>query len=73
MEGAGITDFRTHDLRNTYCSDLTMAGDGLLKIDRQLGHKKPASTNRLTYLNTQATGAILQNKYYKNVQQNVQH
>jgi|TARA_B110000495_G_C22998712_1_gene589123 hypothetical protein len=45
-----------------------MAGDGLLKIDRQLGHKKPASTNRLTYLNTQATGAILQNKYYKNVQ-----
>ena len=71
LKRAGITNFRIHDLRHTCCSDLAMAGEGFLKIGRHVGHKNPASTQRYTHLNTQATeetGAILQNKYYKNVQ-----
>ena len=76
LKRAGITNFRFHDLRHTCCSDLAMAGEGLLTIGRLVGHKNPASTKRHTHFNTQATeetGAILQNKYYKNVQQNLQH
>jgi integrase len=76
LKRAGITNFRIHDLRHTCCSDLAMAGESLLKIGRHVGHKNPASTKKYTHFNTQATeetGAILQNKYYKNVQQNVQH
>ncbi|MDC0224866.1 tyrosine-type recombinase/integrase [Deltaproteobacteria bacterium] len=76
LKRAGITNFRFNDLRHTCCSDLAMAGESLLKIGRHVGHKNPASTKRYTHFNTQATeetGAILQNKYYKNVQQNLQH
>ena len=71
LERAGITNFRIHDLRHICCSDLAMSGEGLLKIGRHVGHKNPASTKRYTHLNTQATeetGAILHNKYNKNVQ-----
>ena len=71
LKRAGITNFRFHDLRHTCCSDLAMAGEGLLKIGRQVGHKNPASTKRYTHLDTTATeetGKILNNKYYKNVQ-----
>ena len=71
LRRAKINEFRIHDLRHTCCSDLAMAGESLLKIGRQVGHKNPASTKRYTNFNTQATeetGAILQNKYYKNVQ-----
>ena len=76
LKRAGINNFRIHDLRHTCCSDLAMAGESLLKIGRHVGHKNPASTKRYTHFNTQATeetGAILQNKYYRNVQHNVQH
>jgi integrase len=68
LKSAEITDFRFHDLRHTCCSDLAMAGEGLLKIGRQVGHKSPVSTKRYTHLDTSATeetGAILNNKYYK--------
>ena len=68
---AGITNFLFYDLRHTCCSELAMAGEGLLKIGRQVVHKNPASTKKYTHLDTIATeetGAILQNKYYKNVQ-----
>ena len=71
LKRAEITNFRIHDFRHTCCSNLAMAGEVLLKIGRHVGHKNPASTKRYTHLNTQATeetGAILQNKYYKNVQ-----
>ena len=76
LERAGITNFRIHDLKHTCCSDLAVAGEGLLKIGRLVGHKNPVSTKRYTHLDTTATeetGAILNNKYYKNVQHNVQH
>ena len=71
LKRAKIVGFRFHDPRHTCCSDIAMAGEGLLTIGRLVGHKNPASTKRYTHFNTQATeetGAILQNKYYKNVQ-----
>ena len=71
LRRAKINAFRIHDLRHTCCSDLAMAGEGLLKIGRQVGHKTPANTKRYTHLDTTATeetGKILNNKYYKNVQ-----
>ena len=71
LRRAKINAFRIHDLRHTCCSDLAMAGEGLLKIGKQVGHKNPASTKRYTHLDTTATeetGKILNNKYYKNVQ-----
>ena len=68
LSRAKIVDFRFHDLRHTCCSDLAMAGEGLLTIGRLVGHKNPASTKRHTHLDTSATeitGNILNNKYYK--------
>lgn len=68
LKRAKIVDFRFHDLRHTCCSDLAMAGEGLLTIGRLVGHKNPASTKRYTHLDTSATevtGTILNNKYYK--------
>ena len=51
LKRAGITNYRFHDLRHNCCSDLAMAGEGLLKIGRHVGHKNPASTKRLTFSN----------------------
>ena len=68
LSRAKIVNFRFHDLRHTCCSDLAMAGEGLLTIGRLVGHKNPASTKRYTHLDTSATevtGAILKIKYYK--------
>ena len=68
LRRATIVDFRIHDLRHTCCSDLAMAGEGLLTIGRLVGHKNPASTKRYTHLDesaTEVTGTILNNKYYK--------
>ena len=76
LKRAGITTFRIHDLRHTCCSDLAMAKESLLRIGRLVGHKSPVSTKRYAHLDTSATeemGATLNSKYYKNVQQNVQH
>jgi len=42
LKRAKIKDFRIDDLRNTCCSDLAMAGEGLLKIGRHIGQKNQA-------------------------------
>ena len=44
-----------------------MAGEGLLKIGRLVGHKNQANTNRYTHLDNTAaaeTGAILQEFFF---------
>ena len=71
LKCTGISGFRIYELRHTCCSDLAMAVEGLLKIVKYFGHKNLVGTQRYINLNTQETeetGAILQNKYYKNVQ-----
>ena len=68
LKRAKIVEFRFHDPRHTCCSDLAMAGEGLLTIGRLVGHKNPASIKRYTHLSesaTEVTGTILNNKYYK--------
>lgn len=50
VRGAGIEDFRFHDLRHTTASYLAMSGYGLLDIATLLGHKDLQMTKRYAHL-----------------------
>ncbi|MFC1804294.1 tyrosine-type recombinase/integrase [Candidatus Omnitrophota bacterium] len=47
---AGITDFRFHDLRHTYGSQLAMCGVDLKTISELMGHKSVRMTERYTHI-----------------------
>ncbi len=47
---AGLTDFRTHDLRHSHASFLKDAGYDLLMIGKLLGHAHVATTQRYVHL-----------------------
>lgn len=50
LDRAGIKDFRWHDLRHTFASNLVMAGVKIEKVQKLMGHKMIAMTQRYAHL-----------------------
>jgi integrase len=50
----GITDFKLHDLRHTFASQLHLNGTDIYTISALLGHSSIAMTNKYTHVNKDA-------------------
>jgi integrase len=50
MEASNITDFRFHDLRHTFASNLVMAGVKIEKVQKLMGHKLLTMTQKYSHL-----------------------
>ena len=49
-EIAGINDFRYHDLRHTFCSNLLLSGASLKDVKEMIGHRHLETTDRYSHL-----------------------
>ncbi|MCB2169624.1 MAG: site-specific integrase [Deltaproteobacteria bacterium] len=47
---AEIKDFRYHDLRHTFCSNLLLSGSGLKDVKEMIGHSDISMTDRYAHL-----------------------
>src|SRR5208282_4030866 len=59
LERAGIADLHFHDLRHTFASRLVMAGVDLYRVQKLLGHKTPAMTQRYAHFDPEALKAAV--------------
>jgi integrase len=53
VDKAGLSDFRFHDLRHCFASALVQKGVGLYQVQRLLGHKSNAMSQRYAHLSTE--------------------
>jgi len=67
LGGAGIKDFRWHDMRHDTASTLARNGRTLKEIAEILGHKSLASTDRYTHLCTEHKRHILNETMSKSI------
>ena len=50
LKKCDIIDFKFHDLRHTFCSQLVMAGVDIKTVQELVGHKTPEMTHRYAHL-----------------------
>lgn len=60
LKRAGIVDFRFHDLRHTFASQLVRNGVDLYTVQRILGHTTPQMTQRYAHLGEDQMRAAIQ-------------
>lgn len=59
LAGAGIEDFRFHDLRHTFASYLAMSGATLAELAEAMGHKTLAMVKRYAHLTEGHTANVV--------------